>query len=227
MCGRFTLRNSPAEIAEHFRLDPADLPDLRPRFNIAPTQPVAAVAPSSKEEGRSLALLRWGLVPPWVDDPADFPTLINARAETAPEKPAFREAFRDRRCLVPADGFYEWTEPEDGGPKRPYYVSRPDGGLFSFAGLWERWSGEGGRTIDSCTILTTDPNEVVGPLHDRMPVILDRAHYEAWLDPGGSRSQLEALLRPAPAGTLRAVPVSRRVNSPENDDPACIEPVAG
>lgn len=227
MCGRFTLRSSPAAVAEHFGLDPAGLPDLPPRYNIAPTQPVAAVAPSSEGEVRSLALLRWGLVPHWVKDPDDFPTLINARAETAPEKPAFRDAFGSRRCLVVADGFYEWEKPDGGGPKQPYYVRRPDGGPFGFAGLWERWSGGEGRTVDSCTILTTEANELLRPIHDRMPVVLDRAHHDAWLDPASSRSQLEALLRPAPDDALRAFPVSRRVNSPEHDDPACIEPLAG
>lgn len=224
MCGRFTLHSSPGKIAERFRVPAPSLPELEPRYNIAPTQDVLAVARSSGGEGRSAALLRWGLVPHWSREPDGAP-LINARSETAAELPAFRDAFRSRRCLVVADGFYEWSGGEE-GERQPWYIRSADGGPFAFAGLWDRWTGEEGRTIDSCTILTTEPDEVVAELHERMPVILGADAEARWLDPRKERHELESLLSGPPGAGLEAYRVSRRVNRYRNDDPSCIEPAA-
>ncbi|MEE8560909.1 MAG: SOS response-associated peptidase, partial [Gemmatimonadota bacterium] len=180
MCGRFTLTTPAAEVARLFSVDylETDLPT--PRYNVAPTQEVAAVRYDDRRGGRELSLLRWGLLPYWVDDPADWPTLINARGESAHVKPAFREALADRRCLIVADGFYEWRR--EGGRKQPYYLRRPDGAPFALAGLWEHWE-RAGQSIESCAILTTDSNELVARLHDRMPVIIPPLGFDLWLDP--------------------------------------------
>lgn len=224
MCGRFTLRTPVEEIAEIFGVEDVGGLDLPPRYNIAPTQPVAVVRRSGEDGRRKLALLRWGLLPGWVKDPADWPTLINARAETLHRRPAFEDALRFRRCLVPADGFFEWKR--EGGGKQPYYVRAADGAPLAFAGLWERWTGEDGEPVESCTIVTTGANELVRPLHDRMPLILGPDARERWLDPElRRRRELEPLLRSSPAEGLVAYPVSREVNRPEVDDPACIEPL--
>jgi len=222
MCGRFTLSNPDAEqLAAQFGV--AALPDLRPRYNIAPTQPVAAVRRAAGKAIREMALLRWGLVPAWAKDPTIGVRLINARAETAAEKPSFRVAFRRRRCLIVADGFYEWQKQQSG--KQPYYIRLRGGRLFAFAGLWERWTGPDGQEIESCTLLTTAPNDLLRPIHKRMPVILHPDDYALWLDPAvGDRQRLQPLLRPYPAAEMEAYPVSRRVNNPRNDDPRCIEP---
>lgn len=224
MCGRFTLRVRAPEVAEAFDADPAGL-DLPPRFNIAPTDPVAVVRRAGGVAERELARVRWGLIPSWVDDPGDFDlTLTNARSESAKDKPAFREPFRSRRCLVPADGFYEWLE-QNG--KRPYFVRRRDDGLFAFAGLWDRWEGEDGKALESCTILTCEPDDLVGRLHDRMPVILPRGHWERWLDPAAFEGDLRELLRPHPENEadFEAYPVGKRVNRTANDGPELVEPV--
>lgn len=167
MCGRFTLRVPAAELVEIFRL--LRRPDVQPRYNIAPTQPVAVVR--RIDRGRELSMLRWGLVPSWAKDPKIGARMINARAETVATKPAFRTALRRRRCLVPADGFYEWAK-SAGGTKQPHYITRRDGRPFAFAGLWESWDGPDGSSIESCTIVTTEANDLVGRIHDRMPVIL-------------------------------------------------------
>jgi putative SOS response-associated peptidase YedK len=241
MCGRFTLTNPNQDLLVQFTL--RDMPALEPRYNIAPTQPVAAVrvAPalaalppvaakeaalrSEGREGsaRELVLLHWGLVPFWAKDPQIGSRLINARSETVAEKPAFREAFRRRRCLVLADGFYEWQK--QGGTKQPFCVRLRDGRPFAFAGLWEHWQGTD-AVVESCTLLTTDPNELMRPLHNRMPVIIDPGDYELWLDVGVRQPDvLQSLLRPYPAEEMEAYPVSRRVNSPDNDDPQCVEPL--
>lgn len=223
MCGRFTLITPVETLAEQFQL--FEIPSLSPRYNIAPTQPVATVRQSSKAGGREMALLHWGLVPSWTKDPGIGARMINARSETVAEKPAFRVAFRRRRCLVLADGFYEWQRLERG--KQPFYVRLRDGRPFAFAGLWEHWEGSGGVTIDSCTLLTTEPNSLLRPVHNRMPVILVPKNYDLWLDPGVQKAELlRPLLCPYPSEALAAYPVSLWVNSPQNDGPRCIEPLA-
>lgn len=222
MCGRYTLTAPGDAIVEAFSLP--EVPDLRPRYNIAPTQEVAAVRRG--KEGRGFAWLKWGLVPRWAEDPSIGNRMINARSETAAEKPSFRSAFKKQRCLVVADGYYEWKKLPD-GTKQPYYIRLKGGAPFGIAGLWEHWEGEGGP-VDSCTLLTTSPNELAGSIHDRMPVILAPEDYDLWLDPAvADRAKLEALLRAYDGEKMEAWPVSRFVNSPTNDGPRCIEPVAG
>jgi putative SOS response-associated peptidase YedK len=213
-----------------------DGPELPPRYNIAPTQPVAAVRlatpPSPPCEGgaggvpaRELALLRWGLIPAWADDLKIGYRLINARSETAATKPAFRSAFRQRRCLIPADGFYEWQKL--GKEKQPFYIHRRDGQPLAFAGLWEHWHGAEQDRIESCTILTTTANDLLQSLHDRMPVVLSPKDYARWLDPKTPKDDLEQLLKPAPLEVLTSYPVSRWVNDVKHDDAKCVEAVPG
>lgn len=223
MCGRYTLTAPPETIAEVFGLEEA--PDLEPRFNIAPGQEVATI--HRTEEGRRvLALRRWGLVPSWAGDPGIGARLINARSETAADKPAFREALRRRRCLVPADGFYEWGAPGP-APRQPYHVARADRGLLAFAGLFERWHTPADAWLETCTILTTAANARLAPLHDRMPVILPPEAWLPWLDPElRDPERLRGLLLPAPDDALEARAVGTRVNAPEHDDPECLEPPA-
>jgi putative SOS response-associated peptidase YedK len=221
MCGRYTLTAPVESLAEEFGFDASSV-DLPPNYNVAPTQGVAAVLSGGGE--RRLEVLRWGLIPPWADDPQIGSRMINARAETAPEKPSFRRAFRERRCLIPADGFYEWKRTN--GAKQPYYIHMKEGHPFAFAGLWESWKDDDGPEIRSCTILTTGPNALVGEIHDRMPVILPVGSYGAWLDPEADRDELYGLLAPYLEDEMEAYPVSRFVNSPSNNDPRCIEPAA-
>jgi len=194
-----------------------------PRYNIAPTQPVATVR--LDHGARRFALVRWGLVPSWVKDPKSFSLLINARSETAAEKPSFRAAMRYRRCLFPASGFYEWRR----GPnkqKQPYWISPKDGGVLAFAGLWETWSDRDGGEIDSGCILTTAANDTLAQIHDRMPVIIDPAEFARWLEAGDNPPGAVAdLLRPAPDDLLEAIPVGPRVNTARNDDPLLQEQV--
>jgi putative SOS response-associated peptidase YedK len=220
MCGRFTLKASPEALAERFGVAPPF--PLFPRFNVAPTQGVPALLANG--EGREWAVLRWGLVPSWATDKSIGARLLNARAETAASLPSFRSAFKSRRCLVPADGFFEWAKV--GGRKQPYYFTLQDGGPFAFAGLWEEWKGEG-EPLRSCAILTTEANDVVRPVHERMPVILAPDDYARWLGPAGRpQEELLPLLRPLPAEALVARPVSPFVNSARNEGPRCVEPVA-
>jgi putative SOS response-associated peptidase YedK len=221
MCGRYTLRTPVETLAEEFGIsDP--LPEIPTRYNIAPTQEVAAVLEENEE--RKLEMLRWGLIPSWAGDPAVGNRMINARSETATERPSFRTAFRKRRCLILADGFYEWQKTNGG--KQPYYIRMEDGSPFAFAGLWESWD-KYGEEIRSCTILTTDANEMVGEVHHRMPVILPPETYDLWLDPDMREAEpLLDLLRPYPDDVMEAYSVSRFVNSPSNDDERCVEPVA-
>jgi putative SOS response-associated peptidase YedK len=221
MCGRYTLASPTERLAEEFGFDGTSV-ELAPNYNVAPTQGVAAVL----EEGgqRRLEVLRWGLIPPWADDPGIGSRMINARSETAPGKPSFRRAFRERRCLIPADGFYEWQRTN--GAKQPYYIHMEDGRPFAFAGLWESWSKGGEGEVRTCTILTTGANALVGEVHDRMPVILAHDAYDVWLDPASERDELTGLLAPYPGDEMEAYPVSRFVNSPSNNDPRCIEPAA-
>jgi putative SOS response-associated peptidase YedK len=222
MCGRFTLRAPASVVAEQFSL--FDMPPFAPRFNIAPSQPVAVVRldPEAPEPTRQVVWLRWGLIPGWADDPAIGNRLINARAETAAAKPAFRAAFRRRRCLVAADGFYEWQK--TGGRKQPFFIHRRDDRPFGFAGLWESWEGPDHSAVESCTLLTTEANPLLRTIHDRMPVILPAEQYDRWLDPSQRPEQLQPLLAPWPDGDLDAYPVGTVVNSPASDDPRCIEP---
>jgi putative SOS response-associated peptidase YedK len=221
MCGRYTLRTPVDTLAEEFGLTGL-LPEVPVRYNIAPTQEVASVL--AEEDERHLEMLRWGLIPSWADDPAIGSRMINARSETAAEKPSFRGAFKKRRCLIAADGFYEWQKVNGG--KQPYYIRMEDGSPFAFAGLWESWDKHG-EEIRSCTILTTDANELVGEIHHRMPVILTPENYDFWLDPDMREAEpLLDLLRPYPDDVMEAYPVSRRVNKPSNDEPGCIEPAA-
>jgi putative SOS response-associated peptidase YedK len=231
MCGRFTLRTPASAIAEQFSL--LEVPDLQPRFNIAPSQPVAVVRvdPLAKETTpqalkRQLVFLHWGLVPSWADDPKIGNRMINARAETAADKPSFRAAMRRRRCLIVADGFYEWQT--RGKRRQPMYIHLRDGRPFGFAGLWESWEGAGHSALESCTILTTAANDFMRPIHDRMPVIVPPADYALWLDPAEQQPDaIRPLLRSYPADEMEAYAVSPRVNSPTRDDEACLERVEG
>jgi len=222
MCGRYALTATPEEVRALFGyLDGEDFP---PRYNIAPSQPVAIVRLA--HGARRFALARWGLVPSWVKDPKRFALLFNARAETASEKPAFRAAMRYRRCLFPASGFYEWRR-GPGKSKQPYWVRPRGGGLVAFAGLWETWSDRDGGEIDTASILTTDANTTIAPIHDRMPVVIEADDFDRWLDCRGHPPDAVAeLLRPAPATLFEAIPVGSRVNTAANDDPALQEPVA-
>ncbi len=221
MCGRYARHSSVHEFAELFGAQ-GEL-ELAPSFNVAPTQDVLAV----REEpavGRRLRLLRWGLVPFWSKGPDNRYSMINARADTLDQKPAYRAAFRSRRCLIAANGFYEWQRSVGG--KQPVFVSLADGAPFAMAGLWERWKGADERIIESCAIVTTDANECLTAIHDRMPVILRREDYETWLDPGiDDAGVLKQLLCPYPEGALLAYPVSRHVNSVANDDAECMQPL--
>lgn len=227
MCGRYSLKTSAHLLAERFHLP--KIPSLTPRFNIAPSQPIAIVrvppAPDNQQaEGRELTLARWGLIPGWAKDAASGAQPINAKAETAAEKPMFRDAFRRRRCLIPADGFYEWRQEDK--RKQPVYICMKDREPFAFAGLWEHWENQDGQAIESCTILTTEPNDLLKPIHNRMPVILDSKDYDLWLDPDvRDAGKLCALLGPYHPEDMAAFPVNLRVNNPRNDDPACIEPL--
>ncbi len=224
MCGRYSLTTPVEALRSLFRL--VGNPNLPPRFNIAPTQDAAVVRPVQGGAERELAMLRWGLVPSWSRGPDSRYGMINARAETVAEKPAYRAAFRQRRCLVPADGFYEWRQ--QGGRKQPYRFCLKEGGAFALAGLWESWSGGENETIESFTIIVTDANALVRPIHDRMPVIVDPVDHDAWLDAEGTAvSEALALLRPFEAEAMTAYPVSPRVNSPRNDDAECVAPIEG
>jgi putative SOS response-associated peptidase YedK len=225
MCGRFTLTTPAQRLADQFDIS-GELPDLTPSYNIAPTQKIAAVAANAEGE-RKLGRLQWGLVPRWSKDPEIGGKMINARAETVAEKNSFKSAFKKRRCLVLADGFYEWARNESGsGPKQPYYIRLETGTPYAFAGLWESWEGEDGRKIHSTTIITTEANELVGETHHRMPVILSPESYSTWLDTSIQEpEELMGLLAPYPSDQMEAYPVSTHVNRPSNDDPECVEPV--
>ena len=222
MCGRFTLFEADTVLSKEFGV--SGVPLLSPRYNIAPSQAVAAVRASPAGAGRELALLRWGLMPSWAKDPAIGNRLINARAETVREKPSFRNSFRRHRCLIPASGFYEWLRQERG--KQPFYVRMRDARIFAFAGLWDRWESPEKVLIESCTILTTAANAVLAPIHDRMPVILPAGEYARWLDPAlQDADSLAPLLASFSPEEMEAFPVSPRVNVPTTDDEKCVAPL--
>ena len=222
MCGRITLTSAPHEIAERFFLDV--VPQLAPHFNISPGQDICAVVPNPETDGRLARFFKWGLELPWMKGPQPGPKLINARSETVEEKPAFRDAFAQRRCLIPINGFYEWQKRGDG--KQPFYFSGRRDRLLAVAGLWESHEYPGGRRVDSCTILTCPANPVMRPVHHRMPVILPDRDWAFWLSLDDSqKDRLRQLLQPAPTDMLQAWPVTRRVGSPAFDDPSCVEPI--
>jgi putative SOS response-associated peptidase YedK len=230
MCGRYTLKTPAGALVEHFAVDPHAIGQLSlfgPRYNVAPTQAVPVIRLRAAEDGvprRTLDWLRWGFVPSWSKQPPTGRPLINARSESVADKPSFRTAFRRRRCLVPADGFYEWRT--EGRHKQPFYIRRPDGLPFAFAGIWEAWHGDDvDAPLESFAILTTRANRLMADLHDRMPVILAPNDYAAWLEPGedeARQAELLQLCEPAPDDELVADPVSPRVNKPQYDDPQCI-----
>lgn len=220
MCGRFTLRSSIKEIAESLEITSVKIKEEKARYNIAPTQDIMATREGG--EGRELVSLHWGLVPSWAKDPTIGARMINARSETVTEKPSFREAFHRRRCLIPSSGFYEWRR--EGTRKQPFYFRMKDDRPFAFAGLWEQWEGD--KVIESCTILTTEANELLAPVHDRMPVIVAPEDYELWLDSTISKTErLKPLLRPYPAEMMDSYPVSSNVNNPRNDREDLLAPL--
>ena len=221
MCGRFVLTSDGNTL--QLALNLTDVPDIHTaRFNIAPSQPIAVV---TNEHPGELTFHKWGLVPSWAKDPAMGNKMINARSETAAEKPAFRAAFKRRRCLIPADGFFEWQK--RAGGKQPMFIYLKDHPVFAFAGLWEIWYSPDGDELRTATILTTEPNDFMADIHNRMPVILNSEDYETWLAPDDQKAaDLEHLLRPFDANRMEAYPVSTFVNSPGNDSPETIEPLA-
>lgn len=221
MCGRFTLTLDPGEIQERLALGPFTHL-VQPRFNIAPSQPIPIV---KDEEKRSVELYQWGLVPFWADDPAIGSRMINARSETAREKPSFRAAFKYRRCLILADGFFEWHAAEKGAPKTPYLFKLKNDDPFTFAGLYEHWQSPEGGELHTCTILTCPPNDLVEPYHNRMPVMLGENTRWKWLAPDADGSDLQDLLVPYPADEMKCFAVSRAVNSPKNDSPEILKPL--
>jgi putative SOS response-associated peptidase YedK len=222
MCGRYTLTSAPEALRALFRYK--EQPNFPPRFNVAPTQPIAIVRLVEGE--RHFALVRWGLLPSWVKDPKTFTLLINARGESAAEKPAFRAAMKRRRCLIPADGFYEWQKAGD--RKRPFYVHAKSGAPLAFAGLWETWTGPNGEEMETGTIVTTQANRTLAAIHDRMPVIVPPEAFDLWLNCADvDAKSASALIAPAPEGLLEAYEISTAVNRTADDNPKLLEPVGG
>jgi len=225
MCGRYRLTARERYLRDHFGLD--EDPNWEPRWNIAPTQQIATIRQHPTEPARIFSLMQWGLIPYWAKDQSFGSRTINAMSETAAEKPAFRDAMRWRRCLIPADGFYEWKRvgPND---KQPYNFGLAANSTFAFAGLWDRWRDPKSNDIlETCTILTTPPNSLVADVHDRMPAILKVEDYDVWLDPGMTDATVVAdYLKPFDASLMKKYPVSTRVNRPENDDPECAQEVS-
>lgn len=226
MCGRFAQRRPPAEVSRLFRTR-GPLPNVAPRYNIAPTTDVLAIAYDRKQDERRLGTLRWGLIPSWAKDAKIASTLINAKSETIAEKPSFREAFARRRCVIPADAFYEWKV--EGKTRTPFAAVRRDGAMLAFAGLWERWQDEASsETVRTCTIVTTEANATCAPIHHRMPVILGDDAMASWLGEGDPSPQdLRALLRPFPAEAMEVYEVDSRVGSVRNDDEKLLERAVG
>jgi putative SOS response-associated peptidase YedK len=223
MCGRFSQTASPEVIARQFAL--TDPPLFSPRYNIAPSQPVVAIRIDPDTTNRKFVVLRWGLISSWAKDPKIGNHCINAKAETVAEKPTFRSAFKKRRCLVVTTGFYEWQRL--GPVKQPMWIGLRSRRPFVFAGLWEHWTPAEGEPLETCTIITTEPNDLILPIHNRMPVILAPTSYDQWLDPAFQQAEpLKALLRPYRSEELTAYPVSTLVNNPRQDAPQCLEPVS-
>lgn len=221
MCGRYTLISAPQAIRALFRY--AEQPNFPPRYNIAPTQPIAVVRLTNRQ--RQVVLMRWGLLPSWVKDPKAFSLIVNARGETVLDKPSYRAAMKRRRCLIPADGFYEWKT--TGASKQPYYVRARSGAPLAFAGLWETWAGPNGEEVDTVTIVTTEANGTLRPVHDRMPVIVPPEAFDIWLDTDNVDDRTAAaLIVPAPDSLLETWPVSTDVNRVANDNAGLIDPVA-
>jgi len=219
VCGRYRLSRRKQIVEEHF--DSASWEeDWSPRYNIAPTQPVPVIRQHPKELVRQISMMKWGLIPHWAKDASGAASTINARSETAATKPAFRDPIRFRRCLIPADAFYEWAR--KGASKQPFCFEVREGELFAFAGLWDGWKNTEGQWIRTCSILTTTPNAVTSTVHDRMPVILDPDSYDLWLDPGMQNvAAISELLKPYDARSMQCYPVSTRVNHVANDDVEC------
>jgi len=223
MCGRYRLSRRKEILEEYFNTASSE-EEWNPRYNIAPIQLVPVIRRNPREAVRELSLIRWGLIPSWAKDPSIATKTINARSETAGTRPAFCDSLRSRRCLVPADGFYEWQR--TGRAKQPYCFEVCDGELFAFAGMWDRWKNPSGNTVETCSILTTTPNAVTSRVHDRMPVILRPDTYDLWLDPGmQDLTAASTLLRPYDARFMRCYPISTRINHVANDDEECSRPM--
>jgi len=223
MCGRFTRKENLQHLAEALGL--TGIPNLKPQYNIAPSQFVACIRTNPDTQEREWVQLKWGLVPSWTKDPSIGHKLINARGETVADKPSFRHAFTQQRCLVLADGFYEWKR--EGKTKQPYYIRLKDGRPFAFAGLWERWAKQG-PALETCALITTVPNTLMAPIHNRMPVILPESAYASWINPGLQNTiYLSGFLDPYPTEEMEAYPVSQMVNTPRNDSPQCIQAIEG
>ncbi|MBE9169539.1 SOS response-associated peptidase [Pleurocapsales cyanobacterium LEGE 06147] len=223
MCGRFSLTQSTATIAQTFQI--AEVPTLTPRYNIAPTQSIATLNRPDKGTPRQFQWMRWGLIPSWAKDVKIGNRLINARVETVTEKPSFRDSLKHKRCLILADGFYEWQKLEN--RKQPYYFQLKNSKPFAFAGLWSQWQPERGEAILSCTIITTTANELVQSVHERMPIILSPEVYDRWLDPELTHPEsILDLLKPYASEKMQAIPVSSLVNNPANDRPECVQQLA-
>lgn len=227
MCGRYVSSLPASTLAAYLGVDEVRAETLVPSWNVAPTDEVATVATSKRDGRRKLGTMRWGLVPSWAKDPKIGAKMINARADTLLVKPAFRNLVATRRCLIPADGFYEWLKRDD-GPKQPVFIRRRDGNPMAFAGLWDVWRDREDPDAEwsrSCTIITTHANTLVAPVHDRMPVVVPEDAWDEWLDPAnGDTASLTAMLQPAEADLLELWPVSNRVNSVRNDGPELLEP---
>jgi putative SOS response-associated peptidase YedK len=223
MCGRYRLSRRKQLVEEYFDTA-SDEPEWTPRYNIAPSQPVPVIRQNPKEPRRELSLMRWGLIPSWAKDASVAGQMINARSETAATKPLFRDPLTNRRCLIPADGFYEWLR--TGKVKQPYCFEVNDGELFAFAGIWDHWRDTNNNIVETFSILTTSPNAVTSAVHDRMPVILDPDSYDIWLDPGmRDLTTASELLKPYDAHLMRCYPISTRINRVANDDEGCSAPV--
>lgn len=221
MCGRFALYTDPMTLARRLKAEAQS--GLAPRYNVAPSQNIPVVR--QEKEGRRFALARWGLVPSWAKDINLGYSTINARAETVASKPAFRSAFRHRRCLIPADGYMEWQAQAGSKRKQPWYITLKSREPMAFAGLWEHWTSPEGEGLESCCVIVTEANDLMRPIHDRMPVLLDPETWDPWLEPEAhDPSSLVALLKPYPAEAMTAWPIGARVNSPKNDSPECLEP---